>query len=96
MQKPTIQELAAFLRVFNYVVETEKFDALAPASILVNLVRESLEDAKNEEVGNYLAAVQEADEKDMPRKNLIRPNYEGTQDYEFTKVQNESIEANRE
>lgn len=91
MRKPTSQEFAACLRVLDWQIDAQSYVLEIPVASVIKSLRESHRSAVDDETGSFLSAIQEADEKDIPRRLLVRPNYEGTQDYEFGLVQRDSI-----
>lgn len=97
MISPTSQELGTALRALNWLKDAQSFSDEVTLSSVVKHLKDAQLNAQYVEVGQYLAACQEADEKDM-RKPAKKPyvNMEGDPNYEFGVIQRESERMNKE
>ena len=93
--QPTSQEFAAALRAINWIMDAQSYLPTTHIANVIQSLKESQAKAQYDEVGSYLAAVQEADEKDM-KKPSSPINREGDPHYEFGVIQRESERMNKE
>lgn len=88
--QPTSQEFAAALRAINWIVDAQSYLPATQVANVIQSLKEAQSKAKYDEVGQYLAAVQEADEKDMKKPSKFVTS-EGDPHWEFSRLQEESI-----
>lgn len=93
--QPTSQELAAALRAINWIMDAQSYLPATQVANVLQSLKESQAKAQYDEVGQYLAAIQEADEKDM-KKPAKFVSQEGDPHWEFSRLQEESIKLHND